>query len=552
MNTGRKKRITLTIVALMAGVSIYAQDIQAEIDNIFSWATPAAPGCVCAVSQHGKVVVNRAYGAADLERPAPLKPNSVFDAGSLTKQFVAAATLLLVEEGRFSLSDDIRKNIPELPDYGHKITVDHLLTHTSGLRDWPGIANLAEGDADALTMVLRQRGLNFVPGEEWSYSNSGYVLLKEMIARTSGMPFSEFARRRLFEPLGMGSTSYRDDLRDLVKDRALGYQKEGDSWEMAMMLDNDRGGGGALFTTAGDLLLWNEAMTSGRLGAFVTAKIREPARLSNGRTLGYARGLFLDSNRGGPVIWHTGSADGYKSLLSRYPDQGLSIAILCNSGDGTDRTAFARRIFDLFVPGTRAPEAEPPTADSAGLSAQDLTSREGWSIKERTGEPLRLVVDRGRLRVGGGPVLVALSKDRFRRWGDALSFMSQDEFELHFLPQGGFDLKSMEGKTTRYRRAEAFTPAPTDLEAFAGRFESDEIGSAFRITAGEGGLTIHLEHTPANKLEFRPVDRDVFQFRMLTVRFLRDKAGKVVALDFTNPVLRNVRFTRTIERADNR
>ena len=311
--------VSFVVTALLVGTSAYAQDKTGEIDKIFSWATPTTPGCVVAVSHHGKLLVNRAYGLADLERDVPLSTNSIFDAGSVRKQFVAAAVLLLVEEGRLSLSDDVRKHVPQLPDYGHKITLDHLLTHTSGLRDWPALLNLAGGDPDAMSMILRQRELNFTPGEEWSYSNSGYVLLTEIVARTSGMSFSEFAHKRLFEPLGMKATTYVDDVLTVVKNRALAYQKEGNGWKMDMLLGNDRGGGGALFTTASDLVIWNDALTNNRLGAFVSEKLQEPAMLNNGRKLGYARGLFLDDTPNGKVVGHSGSAAAYKSLTARFP-----------------------------------------------------------------------------------------------------------------------------------------------------------------------------------------------------------------------------------------
>src|SRR5262245_59304783 len=256
----------LMVTALLIATPAFAQDKTAEIDKIFSWTKPNEPGCACAVSQNGKIVVNKAYGSADLERDTPLSPGSVFDAGSLRKQFVAAAVLLLVEEGKLSLSDDVRKYISELPDYGQKITIDHLLTHTSGIRDWTGLLPLAGGNTDVLTLILRQRGLNFAPGEEWFYSNSGYVLATEIVARASGMSFSEFARKRLFESLGMKTTRYVDNLKDVIKNRALAYAKSGNSWRWDMKLDNDRGGG-ALFTTAADLIVWNEALTSARLGA---------------------------------------------------------------------------------------------------------------------------------------------------------------------------------------------------------------------------------------------------------------------------------------------
>ena len=549
--------VSSVVTALLVGTSAYAQDKTGEIDKIFSWATPTTPGCVVAVSHHGKLLVNRAYGLADLERDVPLSTNSIFDAGSVRKQFVAAAILLLVEEGRLSLSDDVRKHVPQLPDYGHKITLNHLLTHTSGLRDWPALLNLAGGDPDAMSMILRQRELNFAPGEEWSYSNSGYVLLTEIVARTSGMSFSEFARKRLFEPLGMKATTYVDDVLTVVKNRALAYQKEGNGWKMDMLLGNNRGGGGALFTTASDLVIWNDALTNNRLGAFVSEKLQEPATLNNGRKLGYARGLFLDDTPNGKVVWHSGGAAGYKSLTGRFPQHGFSIGIVCNSGDSTpERTMFTRRILDLFVPATAtaAPSAQSPTPVGGGAvpAGLDVNSKAGLFFSERTGEPLRLGVNNGTLRIAGGPVLVPVTADRFRTSRGSLYFMSNDEFELRFLSRDQIELKSMEGQTTRYRRAQPYAPTAADLNAFAGRYESDELRAVFEITPGKDGLSGRANDAPGPALEFRPVDLDTFQLGMVMMRFRRDKSGKVVGLDFTNPVLRKVKFTRLSDRTSGR
>jgi CubicO group peptidase (beta-lactamase class C family) len=535
--------VSFVVAALHAGAPAYAQDKTSEIDKIFSWATPSTPGCAVAVSQRGKLVVNRAYGSADLERDVPITPNTIFDIGSTHKQFVAAATLILVEEKRLSLSDDVRKYISELPDYGQKITIDHLLTHTSGIRDWTGLLPLAAGNPDALTMILRQRNLNFAPGDEWSYSNSGYVLLKEIVARVSGMSFGEFTRKRLFEPLGMKSTSYSVDMREVIKNRALAYEKEGGQWKMAMRLDNNRGGGGIL-SAASDLLIWNDALTNNRLGTFVTEKLQEQAKLNNGRQIKYARGLFVESYRGAKEVSHSGGSAGYHSWLGRHPEQGLSTVVLCNS-DAVAATALARRISDLFVPGAQGSENNLPpiAADGVDVVGLDLNSRAGLYFSE-VAEPLLLVVDRSRLRVAGGPALVAQSKDRFKRWGASLEFMSQDEFEMRFLSPDEFELKSMEGKTTRYRRAQPYAPTADDLKAFAGRYESAEIGTVFQIEPKGDGLQVRLEHTPSRSLEFKPVARDTFQIARVTVRFHRDKSGKLVALDYSNPLIRNAKFTR--------
>jgi CubicO group peptidase (beta-lactamase class C family) len=537
------------IIALPALTPAYSQDKTSEIDKIFSWATPATPGCVCAVSQNGKLVVNRAYGLADLERNVPLSIDSVIDVASIRKQFIAAAVLLLVEEGRLSLSDDVRKLITELPDYGHKITLDHLLTHTSGLRDWVPLQNWANGNYDVMTMILRQRGLNFAPGEEWSYSNSGYVLLAEIVARTSKMPFSEFARKRLFEPLGMKATTFVADLRQVVKNRALAYEREGNRWRMDMRLE-DRGGG-ALFSTAADLVVWSDALASARLGKFVSEKLEEPTRLSNGRKLGYGRGLGFTTNYAGRLLLHGGGAAGYRSVLVRFPEQGFSIAVLCNAGEASDnRDEFAGRIFDLFMAdkGLRRPAPSAPPANAAGVAATDVNSKAGLFFNEASGEPLRLIANNGRLAVAGGGPLVAVSKDRFRNPRASLMFMSQDEFELTFLSQDQFELKSMEGQTTRYRRARPYAPTAADLAAFAGRYESDELMAVFEMTPGKDGLLGRANDAPGEPLAFKPVERDTFQFAGLILRFTRDKAGKVRGLDFTNPLLRRVKFTRLNDR----
>ena len=359
------------------------------------------------------------------------------------------------------------------------------------------------------------------------------------------MTFANFAAKRLFEPLGMKSTQYVGNLRQEVKNRALAYEKEAGNWTVHMKLDNDRGGGGALLSTAGDLLLWNDALTDARLGAFVTGKLQEPATLNNGRKIGYARGLFLDTYRAAREVWHSGGSAGYGTWLGRYPEHNLSIAVTCNAGEAVSSRAVARRLFDLFVPGAAArdPKEGPPPA-IAGDALADVTKKAGLFVNEQTGEPLRLTMDRGRFRIPEGPGLEQVAKDRFRRWGAFVQFMSQDAFELRFSSHDQFELKSMEGKTVRYRRAKPFSPTADELKAFAGRYESGEIGAVFVVEPREGGLTVGLEHKPTGSLQFAPVDSDTFQFRQMTVRFLRDPSGKVVALHYGNPVLRNVRLTR--------
>lgn len=536
------------LLALFAAIPAAAQpaaqtaapDVTREVDALFDWATPATPGCAVAVSKDGVRVVDRAYGSADLARGVPLTPSTLFDAGSVVKQFVAAAVLLLVDDGRVALTDDVRMYIPELPDTGHEVTVDHLLTHTSGVRDWTGLQPLASDDADALTLVLRQHGLNFTPGDEWSYSNSGYVLLKELVARVSGISFSEFARQRLFGPLGMASTTYAVEPQQGHEALAVAYQMEDDRWVPGVLEGNERGGGGALLTTAGDLVRWNEALADARLGAFVTEALQQPARLNTGRALGYARGLFLDDVGGSPLVWHSGSAGAYKAVVARVPDHGFALAILCNAGDTRSPMRFAGPIRELFVPDVSDARQE---ARDAGAEGGDVDGRAGLFFSERAGDPLRLVAQRGRLRVEGGPALVAVAADRFRTPEGTLEFMSGDRVELHFLSPDALDLVTSDGQTTRYRRAHPAATTTAEMEAVAGRYESDELSAVLEVALGESGLTVRLNDS--RPFELTPLEGDAYGLGRMTLRVRRDATGAAVAIDYSNPVLRHVAFTRT-------
>lgn len=540
------KQTLIAIISIFCCTTCVAQDKTAGIDKIFSWTTPTTPGCVCAVSQNGKLIANRAYGSADLERNVPIDVNSVFDIGSLHKQFVAAAALILVEDGTISFTDNIRKYIPELPEYANNVTINHLMTHTSGIRDWSAMLPLSGSKPDVLTLILRQRQTDFKPGEEWNYTSSGFVLLKEIIARVSKMSFGEFAQKRMFDKLGMKSTLYSDDTRAVVKNRALAYDKAGQGWRMAMLMDNNRGGGGVL-STAGDLLIWNDAITNGGLSKFVSEKMQEQTVLNNGRKLNYGRGLILDTYRGTKEIWHSGSADGYKSFLGRYPEYGISIAIMCNSGDGTDRIQFAHRIFHLLTPDFAGKEFDPAPPPLEGVDPNTLA---GLYFND-AGQALRLAAQNGRLRVAEGPGLKQISKDRYQRWGASVFFMSQDEFEIQFLSTDELELKSMEGKITKYRRAKTYTPSETDLKAFAGNYESDELGSLMHIIPSKTALEGRLEHVGKN-MPLTPVAPDIFQVSRVFVRFIRDKAGKVVGFELTNPLIRNVKYSRVNDVAGRR
>jgi hypothetical protein len=297
----------------------------------------------------------------------------------------------------------------------------------------------------------------------------------------------------------------------------------------------------------GDMLIWQDALAAGKLGKFVTDKLHEPARLSNGRKLRYARGLMVDSTPGGLVISHSGGAAGFSTWMGRIPEHNLSVAVSCNFDPVSATNLAGRVIDDVFLPPMTA-EQRAKAAPRTGVPGVDVAGRVGLFFDERTGEPLRLDVNNGRLTIANGPPLVPVSADRFRPPRANLFFRSQDDFELTFVDPDHLEIRSMEGQVTRYRRAQPWTPTAADLRAVDGRYESPELGTIFEIVPGTDKLAMRFESAPEKSVQLTPVERDTYMLRMMVVRFRPDGSGKVVGFDYSNPVARNIQFTRLGDR----
>src|SRR5687767_9705433 len=235
--------IVLAAVAVLSLAQAPSPDRQARVDEIFKeFTVPGSPGCTVAVYQDGTTVLSRAYGMANLDHDVPLTPSSIFHVASVSKQFTATAILLLAQDGKLSLDDDIRTHVPELPDFGKKITIRHLANHTSGIRDQWDLLGLAGWrysrdlitDDDVLELLARQQDLNFSPGERHLYSNSGFTLMAVIVKRVSGQSFREFTSERIFKPLGMTSTHFRDNFAEIVKNQAYGYAPERGSFRLSV------------------------------------------------------------------------------------------------------------------------------------------------------------------------------------------------------------------------------------------------------------------------------------------------------------------------------
>jgi CubicO group peptidase (beta-lactamase class C family) len=403
----------------------------AAIDEVFSKWTTATPGCAVGVAVGGKPVLMKAYGMADLERDVRNTPETIFEGGSLAKQFTAMAVELLAHDGKLSLDDPVRKYIPELPDYGKPLTIRHMLNHTSGLRDWGSVASIAGWPrttreythAHVLEIASRQKSLNFDPGTKWSYSNTGFNLSAVIVSRVSGMSFAEFSKQRIFAPLGMTKTQWRDDHTRIVKGRAMAYALENGDYKIEMPFENVHGNGGIL-TTVGDLLMWNENFVTPKIGnPKLIAEMANVGQFNDGKPLAYGLGLFVQEYRGVHNVYHSGSTAGYRAHINRFPATHTSVAVLCNGSNG-DASRSANRVSDLYL-GDRLKPAAPPqpaAAQPASMNppppAAQLSTLAGDYWSEEAETMLIAAVDHGGLVLRRRPdtviKLTAIGPDKFR------------------------------------------------------------------------------------------------------------------------------------------
>jgi CubicO group peptidase (beta-lactamase class C family) len=344
----RRAALAVALAALPARAQTATVDsVLPWVDSIFApYATSRSPGCAVGIVQKGSLVLNKTYGMADLEHDTPITADTRFYIASISKQFTAMSLILLEQDRRLSLDDSIQKWAPEVPSFGATITLRHLLHHTSGLRDyftllavsgWPTDGPLNE--QQFLALVRRQKSLNFAPGDEFLYSNTGYVLLSIVVKRASGKSLRDFAAERIFKPLGMTHTEFRDDHTSLIPHRALGYQPAGSSYRISQP-EFDVVGDGGVYSTIEDLAKWDSNFQSGRVGGKqAIALLQTPGKLNGGQTIPYALALTTGEFHGLKTYSHGGSYGGYRSMLLRVPEKRLSVITLCNTSDAPNTLA---------------------------------------------------------------------------------------------------------------------------------------------------------------------------------------------------------------------
>jgi CubicO group peptidase (beta-lactamase class C family) len=518
-----------------------------------------APGAAILAIQDGKILYQRGFGLANLEYDIPITPTTVFHVASVSKQFTAFAIMLLAQQGRLSLDDDIRKHLPEMHDFGKVITIRHLIHHTSGLRDqWEMLAMAGWRLDDVITqeqirrMAFRATDLNFPPGERFLYSNMGYTLLAEIVARVSGKSFAQFTAENIFQPLGMTNTHFHENHQRIVKNRAYSYAPAPGGYRLSA-LNYANVGATSLFTTAEDLGKWLMNFETAKVGGkAVIARMMEDGRRSDGRALGYGGALSLGTHRGLKVVGHNGADAGYRSAVSWYPEQRFGVVVLSNVST-FNPDALADGVADAFLaekftPETARPAATPPAPASSDpapptIPASLLKEYEGL-YEEAPGRYVRLSVLNSHLMYQPLAASSVQTGQRVLRPESESRFRLGTNIVLTFERGTDGNVSGVQIGTQSAKRI-AFPLPPAELAQYEGVYYSPELDTAYTLRVRDGRLTAEHPRNPATELT--PQFPDGFQgnqWYFSRVHFDRDKDGKITGLTVHGGRVLNLKFQR--------
>src|SRR5262245_24509426 len=524
------------------------------VDQLFSqWAGPDSPGASIAIIENGKIIYSQGYGAANLEYGVPNSPATVFPLASVSKQFTAFAIYLLVQDGKLSLDDDVRKFLPKLHDFGKVITIRQLLHHTSGVRDYWNLLLLAGWrpedqitDDDVARLLFQQTELNFAPGDRFLYSSSGYTLLAMVVKQVSGKTLPEFAKERIFDPLGMAHTHFQDDYGIVVKDRAYSYARQPDGKYQYVALSSSS----SLFSTVGDLARWDENFYTGEVGGpALLAQMQEKGKLNNGNEIDYASGLEIDKYCGLRTVEHAGCDAAYRTNILRFPDQRFSVVVLANAGD-VNATALSFKIADIYLE-----DRLQPTPDKPSLGDKPEVTIDPKVLDAYVGD----YELQDELRPG---FIVSFSKDKdhlvARATGQSslpMYAVSNTAFRLRVVPaEVVFDDPTEGGKTQNailhqdgaslpMRRILITQPTAERLKAYEGQFYSAELGVTYDVFVRDGALKVHY---PRGDFDLEPISNNAFAgaFPIGSLKFVCGADGECNALSIDDGRVQNLRFVR--------
>jgi CubicO group peptidase (beta-lactamase class C family) len=538
------RTIILLILFLVPTIPAPLTDVAPQsVDRLFApYNNQRTPGCSVGVIRDGNFIFRKSYGAASLELMAPLAPESVFYMASVSKQFTAASIVLAAEQHFLSLDDDVRKYLPELPDYGHPITLRQMLHQTSGFRDFLALTYLSGRDTSDLSspdsilkLISRQKALNNKPGEEFVYSNSNYFLLGEVVKRATGKSLAEFARANIFLPLGMTHTLFYDDNTVVVPNRVAAYAPgEHGNFLVDWSTVFDIVGSGGLMSNVDDLLLWDRNFYANKVGSgTLLRELQSPGVLNNGHPVNYGLGLWLSEYRGLRIVEHSGGTFGYRTELLRFPEQRFSVAVLCNVANA-DVEGLARKVSDLYLETQLKPETK-DTPGSNGLP--DPAPYAGTYLDPRTHMTYTFTAVNGNMMAWGAQ-LRRLGLNEFSDLvGNPITFNNADGTMSVTLTLQGETYFSGE-------RVPDIHLSESMLSRFTGDYHSDELEATYKISLVKGSLK--LENGHISQVSLSPVAPNEFQAGDLgTVLFHTDGNNYITGLTLFSQPARGISFQKT-------
>jgi CubicO group peptidase (beta-lactamase class C family) len=563
-------RAVLVLVAL-SGASRWAagqgnasvqSQVGRKVDAIFAEYDKAiSSGCAVGIVRNGEFVYKHAYGMGSIELQSPLSSASVFYMGSVSKQFTAASVVLAAEKGYLSLDDDIRKWIPEIPSYGHVITLRHMLHHTSGLRDEIGLMSLAGAHVEdvhptveMIDLIARQKALNFNPGDEYQYSNSNYFLLAEVVHRATGTPFSRFATENIFKPLSMAHTKFHDDRTLVLPGRVAAYSpRDNGDLRLDWSTNFEKVGDGGLMSSVDDMLLWDRNFYDNKLGkGTLLRELQMRGTLNSGKTISYALGLTVSAYKGLPIVEHGGALFGYRTEILRFPEQRFSVVCLCNLSSANPG-AKARQIADIYLAGQMSPadvsQEEPPKRGNFVRSKlsrfdgiyRDPNDRSFVTVSAREGglyitNPL---VEPATVVKAANPTLFVDPRG--------------EEYRFEASANGGTRMFWRVGHGTEHvlERIRPVQLTDAELTSYTGNYPSDELRATYKIRNKDGKLMVMVGWN--DPIELQPSLHDEFQGRLsgefrepIVIQFLRTD-DKVVGFDLFAGFADGVRAIRFVK-----
>jgi CubicO group peptidase (beta-lactamase class C family) len=526
-----------------------------EVDKLFSaWDTPDSPGASLAVIRKGEVIYKKGYGSANLEYDVPITPSTVFHVASVSKQFTAFAVAILAHQGKLRLDDDIRRHLPEVADFGKTITIQHLIHHISGMRDqWELLAIAGWRLDDVITkehilkMVKNQKELNFDPGEQYLYCNTGFTLLAEIVARVTGQSFREWTEENIFEPLNMSDTQFYDDHERIVKNRAYSYVPQRNNGFKKRRLNYANVGATSLFTTAEDMAKWVNNFEDRRVGGKdVIEQMHEQGILNDGKQISYAFGLVIGEHKGLKTVSHSGGDAGYRSHVVRFPEQQFAVVVLSNLGS-FNTSRIARDVADVYLANViKKKEKKTKPAEKKEVEFDtSLYEKFGGKYYFEPGLIMTITQEKNQLMLQrNGRTKVKLIPESHTEF----SIQNRDGKLAFHLNNIGDVTKLVFTQGDNVMTGEKFKPADLSayqLEEFAGDYRSDELGTNYTLVILDGKLV--AQHQRHSDVPLNPTKKDMFlgrQWFFRQVRFTRNNENQVTGFRLSGGRVRNLRFDK--------